>query len=157
MTLSLLVVWAVSDFYVLFNTATSVDYLPEEDDEYLLGHTMTMIPFALLLPRIEASVISKWRSTAAKINDECMYADLTFSPPLLYASSTSMVYTFEGAAHRSCAACMGIVRKTPQSILRIVRVRYHGFLLSSFLEGRHRHASHPEFFQSTLSRLCKRR
>ena len=58
-TLSLLAVWAASGLYVLFNIVTSVDYVPEEDDEYLFGHTMTMIPFALLLPQIEASVIGE--------------------------------------------------------------------------------------------------
>jgi hypothetical protein len=65
-TLSLLAVWAVSDFYVLFNAVTNVYYVPEEDDEHLFGHTMTMIPFVLLLrlPHIEASVIGEPRSTA---------------------------------------------------------------------------------------------
>lgn len=58
-TLSLLALWAASDFYVLFNTMISVRYVPEEDDEYLFGHTMTMIPFALLLPQIEVSVIGE--------------------------------------------------------------------------------------------------
>jgi hypothetical protein len=64
--LSLLAVWAASDFYVLFNAMINAYYVPEEDDEYLFGHTMTMIPFALLLPRIEASVIGELRRSTAK-------------------------------------------------------------------------------------------
>ena len=69
--LCLLAVWAASDFYVLFNTMISVYYVPEEDDEYLFGHTMTMIPFALLLPHIgEASVIGELRRSTAKLINE---------------------------------------------------------------------------------------
>ena len=68
-TLSLLAVWAVSDFYVLFNAMISIDYTPEEDDEYLFGHTMTLIPFALLLPRIEASVIGEQCGSAETSNE----------------------------------------------------------------------------------------
>jgi hypothetical protein len=38
---------------------TGVDYNPKEDNEYLLGHTLTLVPFALLLPRVESTVISE--------------------------------------------------------------------------------------------------
>jgi glucan phosphoethanolaminetransferase (alkaline phosphatase superfamily) len=68
-TLSLLAMWAASYFYVLFNIVTSVDYIPEEDGEYLFGYTMTIIPFALLLPWIEESVIGK-RLSITIINNE---------------------------------------------------------------------------------------
>jgi len=60
---SLLAVWAVSNLYVLFDTVTSVNYFPKEEidtvDEYLFGHTMAIIPFALLLPRVEKSALSE--------------------------------------------------------------------------------------------------
>jgi len=46
----------------------SIDYLPKEDigtaEEYLFGHTMAIIPFALLLPQVEKSAIGKRRSAA---------------------------------------------------------------------------------------------
>jgi hypothetical protein len=45
-----------------------IDYLPEEDIEvieaYLFGHTMAIIPFVLLLPRVERSAIGERHSTA---------------------------------------------------------------------------------------------
>jgi hypothetical protein len=65
-----------------------------------------------------------------------------------------MVSSFEGIAHHRCAVCMGIVRKTPQSILRIVRVWHHDFLFFPFLHRR-RDPSQPTCFQSPL--LCTRR
>jgi hypothetical protein len=46
----------------------SIDYLSKEDIEaieaYLIGHTMAIIPFVLLLPRVEKSAVGEWRSTA---------------------------------------------------------------------------------------------
>jgi hypothetical protein len=51
--------WAASYLYVLFDIVTSVDYISKEDDGYLFGYTMTTIPFALLLPWTEESVIGK--------------------------------------------------------------------------------------------------
>ena len=46
---------------------SSIDYLSAEDidatDEYLFGHTMAIIPFALLLPRVEESVIGELHKT----------------------------------------------------------------------------------------------
>ena len=65
-----------------------------------------------------------------------------------------MVSSIEGIAHHRCAVCMGIVRKTPQSILRIVRVWHHDFLFFPFLHRR-RDPSQPTCFQSPL--LCTRR
>ena len=66
-SLSLLGAWALSDFYVLFHTMTSIDYLSAEDidttDEYLFGHTMAIVPFALLLPRVEESAIGEPHET----------------------------------------------------------------------------------------------
>jgi hypothetical protein len=47
---------------------TSIDYLSAEDidttDEYLFGHAMAIVPFALLLPRIEESAIGELHKTA---------------------------------------------------------------------------------------------
>ena len=67
-SLTLLGVWALSDFYVLFHTTTSIDYLSAEDidttEEYLFGHTMAIVPFALLLPRVEESGIGELHKTA---------------------------------------------------------------------------------------------
>jgi hypothetical protein len=62
-TLSLLALWAALYFYVLLNTMTSVGYIPKEDDKYMFDYIVTKIPFALLLPRIEESVIGKWVSS----------------------------------------------------------------------------------------------
>ena len=68
MSLSLLAIWAVSNSVVLLDTMNSIDYLPKEDigtaEEYLFGHTMAIIPFALLLPQVEKSAIGKRRSAA---------------------------------------------------------------------------------------------
>jgi hypothetical protein len=50
---------------------TSVDCVPEEDDKYLFGYIVTIIPFALLLPRIEESVIGKRLSTTILNNEKC--------------------------------------------------------------------------------------
>jgi hypothetical protein len=66
-----------------------------------------------------------------------------------------MVSTFEGGAHRGCAVCVGIVRKTSQSVLRIVRVRYRDFISSPFLDRRRCYISHSAFFKTPL--LCRRR
>ncbi len=66
-SLSLLALWAVSNSWVLLDTMNSIDYLPKEDVEaieaYLIGHTMAIIPFVLLLPRVEKSAIGERRST----------------------------------------------------------------------------------------------
>jgi hypothetical protein len=66
-SLSLLAVWAVSNSWVLLDTMNSIDYLPKEDIEaieaYLIGHTMAIIPFVLLLPRVEKPAIGERRST----------------------------------------------------------------------------------------------
>ena len=67
-SLGLLGVWALSELYVLFHTMTSIDHLSAEDmdttDEYLFGHAMAIVPFALLLPRIEESAIGELHRTA---------------------------------------------------------------------------------------------
>jgi len=67
-SLSLLGVWALSDFYILFDTMTNINCLSAEDiettDEYLFGHTMAIVPFALLLPRVEESDIGELHKTA---------------------------------------------------------------------------------------------
>ena len=66
-SLSLLAVWAVSNSWVLLDTMNSIDYFPKEDIEaieaYLIGHTMAIIPFVLLLPRVEKPAIGERRST----------------------------------------------------------------------------------------------
>ena len=67
-SLGLLGVWALSDLYVLFHTTTSIESLSAEDidttDEYLFGHAMAIVPFALLLPRVEESAIGELHKTA---------------------------------------------------------------------------------------------
>ena len=67
-SLGLLGVWALTGFYVLFHTMTSINCISAEDmdtaDEYLFAHTMAIVPFALLLPRVEESVIGEPHKTA---------------------------------------------------------------------------------------------
>jgi len=80
-SLSLLSVWALSDFYVLFHTTTSIEYLSAEDidtvEEYMFGHTMAIVPFALLLPRVEESGIGELHKTTKPMDEVCLFS----SPP----------------------------------------------------------------------------
>jgi len=79
MSLSLLGAWALSECYVFFDTMVSINHLSGEErntaKEYLVCHTMAIVPFALLLSRVEGSIIGKLHNLKTAHNHwkKCAY------------------------------------------------------------------------------------
>ena len=75
-SLSLMGAWALSECYVLFDTMVLINHLSGKDRntalEYLVCHTVAIVPFVLLLSQVEGSIIGKLRKTATT-TEVCLF------------------------------------------------------------------------------------
>jgi hypothetical protein len=108
-SLSLLGAWALSECFVFFYTMASITHLSGEDRntvrEYLVFHTMAIVPFVLLLSQVEGSIIGKLHETSATTGPKYAY----FSPFPLVWPRIPMDSTFEGVPACSPGVWLGTV------------------------------------------------